>query len=367
MEFYFRPELIEHYSSNYPTFVPVLPAVEERSLIKHTLCRLCLQTMALMQCSSHLEQVKSFCGQCWSARNVQCRQLLDEQSIPAAVNHTQPAPSPSRRMGAKHPTAGPADCDQRAWSDWLNFCEQLGRQIFPSAASESDEAATRAQILAVVAYSTAQLSVTADVALTKVQTVGRQLEQRDHPNHCFGSGSQSATPCATVSSLRCFAPPGLREAASAYCSKLQALSECQYISSESVSASARALQGIQSRNQSAGIDFLPHAWPISGRMGSTTQASKGEMVVDLAIGHLQHAVPYTAGIYGLCSAADAVELDAHDYMNDALSEVTFENLGDAAVTNINNRLHMMADNDAFYSDSAELEVAQAVDELAQSC
>ena len=44
-------------------------------------------------------------------------------------------------------------------------------------------------------------------------------------------------------------------------------------------------------------------------------------------------------------------------MNDALSEATFENLGDAAVTNINIRLHMMVDSEAFYSDSAELEVA----------
>ena len=62
-----------------------------------------------------------------------------------------------------------------------------------------------------------------------------------------------------------------------------------------------------------------------------------------------------------------VEVDAHDYMNDALSEETFENLGDAAVTNISNQLHMMADSEAFYSDSAELEVARTVDELAQSC
>jgi hypothetical protein len=60
-------------------------------------------------------------------------------------------------------------------------------------------------------------------------------------------------------------------------------------------------------------------------------------------------------------------VDAHDYMNDVLSEVTFENLGDAAITNISNQLHMMADNETFYSDSAELEVAQAVDELVQSC
>ena len=54
-------------------------------------------------------------------------------------------------------------------------------------------------------------------------------------------------------------------------------------------------------------------------------------------------------------------------MNDALNEVTFENLGDAAITNISNQLHMMADSEAFYSDSAELEVARTVDELAQSC
>ena len=92
------------------------------------------------------------------------------------------------------------------------------------------------------------------------------------------------------------------------------------------------------------------------------------MVAELAVEHLQHAVPYTAGsyMYDLCSAADTVEVDAHDYMNDALNEVTFDNLGDAAVTNISNHLHMMADSEAFYSDSAELEVAQAVDELAQS-
>jgi hypothetical protein len=55
VEFYFRPELIEHYSSNYPTFVSVLPAVKEQSLVKHTLCMLCLQTMAVEQCSSHSE------------------------------------------------------------------------------------------------------------------------------------------------------------------------------------------------------------------------------------------------------------------------------------------------------------------------
>ena len=90
------------------------------------------------------------------------------------------------------------------------------------------------------------------------------------------------------------------------------------------------------------------------------------MVADLAVGYLQHVVPYTAGSYDLCIAADTVEVDAHDYMNDALSEVTFENLGDAAITNINNQLHMMADNEAFYSDSAELEAAQAVDKLTQS-
>ena len=152
-----------------------------------------------------------------------------------------------------------------------------------------------------VVYSTAQLSATPEAALTKVQAVGRQLKQRDHPNHCFGSGS-----------------------------RLQALPQFKYISSESVSASRRATQGIQSRNRSAGIDFVPHAWPVSGRMGSKTKASKGELVADLAIEHLQHVVPYTAGSYDLCSAADAVEVDAHDYMNDTLSEETFENLGDAA-------------------------------------
>ena len=91
------------------------------------------------------------------------------------------------------------------------------------------------------------------------------------------------------------------------------------------------------------------------------------MVADLVVGHLPHAVPYTAGSYDLCSAADTVEVDVHDYMNDALNEVTFENLGDAAISNISNHLHMMADNEAFYTDRAELEVAQAVEELAQSC
>ena len=300
-------------------------------------------------------------------KNVQCRQLFDEQSTLTTVNRTQPAPSPSRRMGAKHPTAVPVDRDHEAWTDWLSFCEQLSRPIFPTAASKSDETATRVQILAFVTYSTAQLSANAETALTRVQAIGRQLEQCDHPNHCFGSGSQSATSSASASSLRCFAPAGLREAASAHCCKLLVLSEYQYSNSESVSASARALQGIQPRNQSAGIGFVPHAWPISGRMGSKTQASKGEMVADLAIGHLQHTVPYTSGSNDLCSAADTIEVDAHDYTNDALSEVTFENLGDAAIPNISNQLHMMADSEAFYSDSAELEVAQAVDELAQSC
>ena len=78
VEFYFRPELIEHYSSNYPTLVSVLPAVKEQALVKHTLCMLCLQTMAVEQCSIHSEQVKSFCGQCWTAKRMQCRQLLHE-------------------------------------------------------------------------------------------------------------------------------------------------------------------------------------------------------------------------------------------------------------------------------------------------
>ena len=249
---------------------------------------------------------------------MQCRQLLHEQSTPVAFDHTQPAPTPSRRVDAKHPVVGPAGCDYEAWSDWLSFCEQPGRPIFPSAASKSDGTATRAQILAFVVYSTAQLSTTPDTALAKVQAVGRQLEQRDHPNHCFGSGS-----------------------------KLQVLSEFQYISSESASTSDHALQGIQSKNRSAGIDFVPHTWPISGRMGSKTQASKGVMVADLAIGHLQHAAPHTTGRYNLCSAADTVEVDAHDYMNDALNEVTSENLGDAAIPNISNQLQMMANSDAF--------------------
>ena len=91
------------------------------------------------------------------------------------------------------------------------------------------------------------------------------------------------------------------------------------------------------------------------------------MVADLVVRHMQHAVLYTAGNYDLCSAADTVAVDAHDYMNGALNEVTFENLGDAATSNISNHPHMMADSEAYYSDSAELEVAQAVDELAQSC
>ena len=110
-----------------------------------------------------------------------------------------------------------------------------------------------------------------------------------------------------------------------------------------------------------------HAWPSSGRMGSNTQASEGEMVADLAVRYLQHAVPYTAGSFDICNADEAVEVDAHDYMNDALNEVSFEDLGDAAISNISDHLHMMADSEAFYSDSAELEVAHAVDELAQSC
>ena len=91
------------------------------------------------------------------------------------------------------------------------------------------------------------------------------------------------------------------------------------------------------------------------------------MVTDLAVRYLQHAVPYTAGSSDICNADEAVEVDAHDYMNDALNEVSFEDLGDAAISNISDHLHMMADSEAFYSDSAELEVAHAVDELAQSC
>ena len=92
------------------------------------------------------------------------------------------------------------------------------------------------------------------------------------------------------------------------------------------------------------------------------------MVAELAMDHLQHTVPYTAGSYENCTVDDdRPEVDVHDYMYDALNEPTFEDLGDAAVTNISNHLHMMADSEAFYSDSGELEVAQTVDELSQSC
>jgi hypothetical protein len=183
-------------------------------------------------------------------------------------------------MGAKHPTAGPTNYDHEAWSDWLGFCGHLGKPIFPSDASDSDEAATRAQILAFIAYSTAQLSATADAALAKVQAVGRQLELRDHPNHCFGPGSQSATTAQAItetavgfglqgslapegcSPLRCFAPAGMQEAARAHCSGLLTSTECQSIDLNSVPALARALLDTQSRSQPASIHFLAHAWHI---------------------------------------------------------------------------------------------------------
>ena len=425
VEYYFRPELIGHYTSNYPTYVSLLPAGREQSPAGHTLCMLCLQTMTVEQCSSHPEEVKSFCAHCWSTENGQCRQLLDPRPAHPATNCTQPAPSPNRRMGSNQlgrafntrAHSPHADSDLKAWSDWLEFCGQLSRPIFPSAASSNGAAATRAQILAFVAYTTAQLAVSSGVALARVQAVGRQLELRDRPNPCFDACPQPSAARIDAgitggfgllgnllpkgcSSLRCFAPAGLRDAARAHCSGLLASTECQsigsdsepastralldiqsrsqpagvdslarfeYIGSESVSASCRATQGIQSRNRSAGIDFVPYAWPISGRMGSNTQASEGEMVTDLAVRYLQHAVPYTAGSSDICNADEAVEVDAHDYMNDALNEVSFEDLGDAAISNISDHLHMMADSEAFYSDSAELEVAHAVDELAQSC
>ena len=122
------------------------------------------------------------------------------------------------------------------------------------------------------------------------------------------------------------------------------------------------------RAQSIDQSCTDRPLPTSGRMGSKTPASKGEMVAELAVEHLQHTVPYTAGSYENCTVDDhRQEVDVHDYMYDALNETTFEGLGDAAVDNISNHLHMMADSEAFYSDSAELEVAQAVDELSQSC
>ena len=97
-------------------------------------------------------------------------------------------------MGSNHSATGLADCDREAWSDWLGFCEQLGKPIFPSATSNAGEAATRAQILVFVAYTTARLSATADAALAKVQAIGRQLEQRGHPNYCFGAVND-VVPC----------------------------------------------------------------------------------------------------------------------------------------------------------------------------
>ena len=97
----------------------------------------------------------------------------------------------------------------------------------------------------------------------------------------------------------------MQEAARAY-SGLLTSTKCQSIDLDSVPALARVLLDTQSRSQPASIHFLAHAWPISGRMGSKIQVSKGEMVADLAVGHLKHAVPYTAGNYDLCSAADSV-------------------------------------------------------------
>ena len=162
VQYYFRPELIGHYVSNYPTYVSLLPAaaeqdqdsrsqsldhlsmlaqiteqnqalrseksqVEERMkedaiasvvtsstihrlseeleskrVVECTLCLLCQQAITLEQCSSHPDQVKSFCKQCWSVSNKQCRQLLAEQPAPAAANCTHPAPSSSGKVRSKH-------------------------------------------------------------------------------------------------------------------------------------------------------------------------------------------------------------------------------------------------------------------------
>jgi hypothetical protein len=69
VEYYFRPELIGHYVSNYPIYISLLPAAARQDQdpgnqpCDHP-CLLCQQAMALEQCPSHSEQLKSFCDQC---------------------------------------------------------------------------------------------------------------------------------------------------------------------------------------------------------------------------------------------------------------------------------------------------------------
>ena len=65
LEYYFRPELIGHYVSNYQTYFSLLPAAakqdqDSRNKPLDHRCLLCQQAMALEQCPSHPEQVKGF-------------------------------------------------------------------------------------------------------------------------------------------------------------------------------------------------------------------------------------------------------------------------------------------------------------------
>ena len=241
VQYYFRPHLIRQYSSNYPTYVSVLPTnanechfdshLSRWTCSGHRHCLMCNRRIVLDKCNSHPDRMKSFCPRCWSDHNDQCKQMLkmpwavippaDEQSVPRPANTTQAAPSAERRMGTNSSfdtnqcepmmclqgsmlsainfgetdTAVPNRCsvqvlsmdsDLKAWSDWLQFCARLGKPILPPFTSELDEAATKAQTLCFVLYETSLYSIPTDDALRKVLAVGRQLVLRGHPNPYFG-------------------------------------------------------------------------------------------------------------------------------------------------------------------------------------
>ena len=61
-------------------------------------CLLCNRKLVLDRCDSHPDRLKSFCPRCWSDNNNECRQLLDEQPMPAAINTTQTKKNENRQM-----------------------------------------------------------------------------------------------------------------------------------------------------------------------------------------------------------------------------------------------------------------------------
>ena len=61
-------------------------------------CLLCNRKLVLDRCDSHPDRLKSFCPRCWSDNNNECRQLLDEQPIPVALNTTQTKKNENRQM-----------------------------------------------------------------------------------------------------------------------------------------------------------------------------------------------------------------------------------------------------------------------------